>query len=39
MEINSTHMHSRSRMLCFNDDTQKDENIFKEKSQSDHFMY
>ena len=39
MEINSTHVYFRSRMLCFDDDTQKDKNIFKENSQSDHFIY
>ena len=39
MEINSTHVYFRSRMLCFDDGAKKDKNIFKEKSQSEHFMY
>ena len=40
MEINSTHVYFGSRiMLCFDDEKQKDKNIFKDKSQSEYFMY
>ena len=40
MEIDSTHMYFRSRiMLCFDDEKQKDKNTFKDNSQSKHFFY
>ena len=40
MEINSTHMYFRSRiMLCFDDEKQKDKNTFRDNSQSEHFIY
>ena len=40
MEINSTLMYFRSRlMLCFDDEKQKDKNNFKENCQSEHFIF
>ena len=40
MEINSTHMYFRSRiMLCFDDEKQIDKNTFRDNSQSEHFIY
>ena len=39
VEINSAHVYFRSRMmLCFDDEKQKDKNIFEDKSQSKYFM-
>ena len=40
MEINSTLMYFRSRlMLCFDDEKHKDNNTFKDNCQSEHFIY
>ena len=39
MEINSTLVYFRSRMLCFDDQKQKDKNRFKDNSQSEYFIY
>ena len=39
MEINSTLMYFRSRLLCFDDEKQKDNNTFKDNCQSEHFIY
>ena len=40
MEINSTPVYFRSRiMLCFDDEKQKDKNMFKDMSQLEYVMY